>query len=61
MSKYDEEYEKARKIWDKCRKAGWLSKHLKGNAKGKIASKEAFMAGYMSAIVNEMDKQGETK
>lgn len=55
MSIYDDECAKALKIWEKHRKQGWLEEHLKGNAKGKIASKRAFLAGYVCAIVDNIE------
>lgn len=55
MSFYDDQHNRALKIWDKARREGWLSNELKGNAKGKRASKEAFIAGYICAVVDNLE------
>ena len=55
MSLLDKHYPKASAIWKKHRRQGWLDEHLRGNAHGKKASKEAFMAGYMCAVINNID------
>jgi hypothetical protein len=34
---------------------GWLDEHLRGNTRGKKASKEAFMAGYMCAVIDNVE------
>jgi len=55
MSLVDKHYSKAMAIWKKHRRLGWLDEHLRGNTRGKIASKEAFMAGYMCAVVDNLE------
>lgn len=55
MSFYDRHHTKALKIWNKARREGWLAEQLKGNAKGKVASKEAFIAGYICAVVDNVE------
>ena len=52
MSMYDQAYARAMRIWKKSRRNGWLDEHLRGNTRGKKASKEAFMTGYVSAVVD---------
>ena len=54
MSLVDKHYSKAMVIWKKHRRQGWLDEHLRGNTRGKKASKEAFMAGYMCAVINNV-------
>jgi hypothetical protein len=54
MSIVDKHYSKAMAIWKKYRRKGWLDEHLRGNTRGKKASKEAFMAGYMCAVVDNL-------
>ena len=49
---YDQAHARASRIWKKARQDGWLDEHLRGNTRGKKASKEAFSAGYVSAIVD---------
>ena len=58
MSLVDEAYVKATQIWNKNRRGGWLTDYLKGNTKGKKASKEAFIAGYVMATLKT--NQGES-
>jgi hypothetical protein len=55
MSLFDNHHPKALAIWEKHRRQGWLDEHLRGNAHGKKASKEAFLAGYMCAIIDNVD------
>lgn len=52
MSMYDQAYARAMRVWKKARREGWLDEHLRGNTRGKKASKEAFSAGYLRAIVD---------
>ena len=54
MSIVDKHYSKAMVIWKKYRRKGWLDENLRGNTRGKKASKEAFMAGYMCAVVDNL-------
>ena len=49
---YDQAHARALRIWKKARREGWLDEHLRGNTRGKKASKEAFSAGYVCAIVD---------
>ena len=52
MSMYDQAYARAMRVWKKARREGWLDEHLRGNTRGKKASKEAFSAGYLRAVVD---------
>ena len=52
MSDYDQAYARALRIWKKARRDGWLDEHLRGNTRGKKASKEAFASGYVCALVD---------
>lgn len=52
MSMYDQAHARALRIWKKARREGWLDEHLRGNTRGKKASKEAFLAGYSMAILD---------
>ena len=52
MSNYDQAHARALRIWKKARREGWLDEHLRGNTRGKKASKEAFSAGYVCALVD---------
>ena len=52
MSISDVAYARAMRIWKKARREGWLDEYLRGNTKGKKASKEAFTAGYVCALVD---------
>lgn len=52
MSMYDQAYARAMRIWKKARREGWLDEYLRGNTRGKKASKEAFSAGYVCALVD---------
>ena len=52
MSNYDQAYARALRIWKKARRDGWLDEHLRGNTRGKKASKEAFSAGYVCALID---------
>ena len=54
MSLLDIHHPKAMAIWKKSRRNGWLDEHLRGNTRGKKASKEAFMAGYMCAVIDNV-------
>jgi hypothetical protein len=51
MSLVDDAYKEAAQRWDKSRRQGWLSNYLKGNTKGKKAGKEAYIAGYVTAVL----------
>jgi hypothetical protein len=53
MSKLDDVYKQAVKEWDKSRKQGWLKERLFNNRNAQIASKEAFIGGYVKALVNK--------
>ena len=54
MSLFDKHHPKAMAIWKKHRRLGWLDEHLRGNTRGKKASKEAFLAGYMCAVIDNV-------
>jgi hypothetical protein len=56
MSLVDKAHAEGLKIWKKSRRHGWLDNHLIGNTRGKKASKEAFLAGYVMGILHT--KQG---
>jgi hypothetical protein len=51
MSLVDDAYKEATQRWNKSRRQGWLSNHLKSNTKGKKASKEAYITGYVTAVL----------
>lgn len=52
MSNYDQAHARALRIWKKARQQGWLDEHLRGNTRGKKASKQAFASGYVCALVD---------
>ena len=52
MSIYDVAHARALKVWKKARREGWLDEHLRGNTRGKKASKQAFTGGYLRAIID---------
>ena len=53
MSIVDKASAKALTIWKKSRRHGWLDNYLMGNTRGKKASKEAFMAGYVMGVFHQ--------
>ena len=52
MSIVDKARDDALVIWKKSRRQGWLDEHLRGNTRGKKASKEAFIAGYVMGVIH---------
>jgi hypothetical protein len=52
MSIYDVAHARALRVWKKARREGWLDEHLRGNTRGKKASKQAFTGGYLRAIID---------
>lgn len=57
MSFIDDVNAEAIKIWKKSRREGWLDQHLRGNTRGKKASKEAFLAGYVFGAYHQLQKE----
>ena len=56
MSFLDDTHAQAMAIWKKSRREGWLDQHLRGNTRGKKASKEAFLAGYVFGAYHQLQK-----
>ncbi len=61
MSMVDVAHARALRIWKKARREGWLDEHLRGNTRGKKASKEAYITGYITAMVDIQTIMGESK
>jgi len=53
MSKLDDVYKQAVKEWNRSRKQGWLKERIFNNRNAQMASKEAFIGGYVRALVNK--------
>lgn len=56
MSVVDKAHAEGLKIWKKSRRDGWLDEHLRGNTRGKKASKEAFLSGYVMGVFHQLQE-----